>query len=316
MNDILGKILPLLFLIAFGHYIGRKNFFGDEGFSKLQNFILNTALPCVLFSTFFSMEIEFSYLWVSTAFFVLMVLLFSLGFITAKVLHIKDVFFPYYTTTFGFGTMALPFFATLYGSENLKYISILGVGHEIFVAAIYFPLAQQLIAGKKFSVKTLGDALRSPFLIMTGAGLVLNISGLNDVMMLSAIGQGIVGTIGRIGSLSLTLTLIIVGYRLKFSNRNSLSRSLKFLAIRLVIVISVSLAFKQLVINQLIDPSPMFNAAYYILIWQHSSVTITMIVGQNCSAQEHELAINTFVLSALAGILFFVIYAFVSPPLV
>ncbi|HWP51569.1 MAG TPA: AEC family transporter, partial [Clostridia bacterium] len=74
MTEILGKVLPLLFLIALGYVLQHMQYFGEEAFFKLQSLVLNIALPCMLCTTFINLDVDVSYAWLSVAFFSLMII--------------------------------------------------------------------------------------------------------------------------------------------------------------------------------------------------------------------------------------------------
>lgn len=311
MTEILGKVLPLLFLIGLGYILQRMQYFGEEVFSKLQSLVLNIAIPCMLCTTFINLDVDVSYAWLSVAFFLLMILLLASGFVIYNIFSIKRSFFPFVLASFGFGTTSIPFYTSLFGQENLKYLSILGIGHEVFISLIYLPLAQMKLSGDKITPQRLLKALKSPFLIMTFLGLAIRIFGLREFLFNSALGLGLYGAIERLGSISLTLALVVIGYRLKFSDRTKLRESALYVGIRYAVSLSIAFFYKLIVIDRLIAPNPLFDAAYFILLSQHGSIALTVLVGQNCSQEDHEVVINTFVLNTIIGILLFVGYSFI-----
>ena len=310
MTEILGKVLPLLFLIAMGYVLQRLQFFGEEAFFKLQSLVLNIAIPCLLCTTFINLDIDVSYAWLSVAFFALMVILLIVGFVIYKLFPIKRSFFPFLLTSFGFGTTSIPFYVALFGEKNLKYLSILGDGHEIFIALVFLPLAQMFLSGKRITPYRLFGSLKNPFLVMTFVGLFIRAFGLRELLFHSALGLGFYGAIERLGAISLTLTLVIIGYRLKFSSKKNLMESVLYVGIRYAVSLSIAFVYKLVVVNRLIAPSPLFDAAYFILLSQHSSIALTVLVGQNCTREDHEVVTNAFVLNTIVGILIFLVYSF------
>ncbi|WMJ84605.1 AEC family transporter [Oscillospiraceae bacterium LTW-04] len=309
MTEILGKVLPLLFLIALGYILQRMQFLGEEAFFKLQSLVLNIALPCMLCITFINLDVDVSYAWLSVAFFSLMVILLVLGFVIYRIFPIKRSFFPFLLTSFGFGTTSIPFYVALFGQENLKYLSVLGVGHEVFIALVFLPLAQMCLSGEKITPYQLLRSLKNPFLVMTFMGLIIRVFGLRELLFNNALGLGLYGAIERLGAISLTLTLVIIGYRLQLSNRKNLVESVLYVVVRYAVSLSVAFAFKLIIIDNLIAPNPLFDAAYFILLTQHSSISLTVLVGQNCAREDHEVVTNTFVINTVVGILIFLVYS-------
>lgn len=74
--------------------------------------------------------------------FLIQLLLLGLGFLTARLFHFKRRFAPLYPCAFAFGFMAIPLFSTVFGLENMGYLTSMGVGHELFIGLVFMPVAR------------------------------------------------------------------------------------------------------------------------------------------------------------------------------
>lgn len=310
MTEVLGKISPLFALLLFGWLLQRVQYFEEVSYQRIQNIVLNIAIPCMLFNSFIHMDMHARYALVSLGYFGFMLLLLALGFLLYRLLHLRHRFFPFMLTSFGFGTLGLPLYITLFGEENAQYISILGVGHEFFIALVFLPLAQAYFSGEKFDVKQGLRSLLNPSLIMVGLALLIRSLGLNWLLTDNFIGIGIAGAIGSLGSLTLILTLIMVGYRLKLSDRSKLKTSAAYVLIRFAATAGIGTLYRIWVVDPLFgSPNILFDHAYNILLFQHGSIALTAFVGRYCPREDQEIINNVFVLNVLGGFLLYTLYA-------
>lgn len=308
MTEVLGRVAPLLVLIGFGYILQRWQYFEDTSYQRLQHFLINICIPCLLFASFVKMEFHASYAWVSISYFLLMTALLAVGFLLQRLFRFKYRFFPFLLSSFGFGTMGLPLFSSMFGLENVEYISVLGIGHEFFIAVVFLPLAQTYFSAQKLQARQVAKALLNPTMVMVVLALAINFSGLTQVLSSNVLGVGLLGAISSLGGLTLVLALILIGYRLKFSDKGNLRVSCGYAAMRFGVTIILGIAYQLWVLNPLTGGQPLFNHAFYILLFQHSSILLTTIVGRYCPRQDQEVVNNTFVLTVLGGLALFIAY--------
>lgn len=306
--NVLGKIMPLIFLILFGYILQRLRYFEEVSFNRLQNFILKVAIPCLLFTAFVNMQVDKSHLLVSAGIFLLLLLLLGVGYVLYRLLHIKHDFFMFFLTTFGFGTVGFPLFSNIFGLANADYMALIGVGHEFFAAGVYFPILQFYFSGARPELRSILKALASPSMIMVALGMLICLSGLKPVLMSNFIGEGLLGAISKLGDVTLALTLVLVGYRLRLQDKSDLKISAVYSAIRLAVTLAVGIAFKELLLDVLVPPAALLDHAFYTLILQHSSIMLLVFVGQYRPMKDQIIINNSFVLNMAAGIILFFLY--------
>ncbi|MDO4581850.1 MAG: hypothetical protein Q4B96_04635 [Bacillota bacterium] len=304
MEVILDKLIPLCFLIIFGVCLRRGDYFEETAYARLQNFIVNVCIPCMMFSSFCDFALDLRYLAIVGCFFLLMGIYMAVGYAAYKLLHLSCDFFPFFVTAFGFGFMGLPLFVTVFGAENAGYITVLGMGHELFIAIVFLPLLQVVMAGKGFQPRQVGKSLASPLMIMVAAGLLSQFTGLTPLLQANVIGAGLLSAIDALGGLTLVLAMVLIGYRLNFSDTANLRVSAGYALARMAINLGVGALFKLLVLDRVsagmeIAASPLFNHGFYLIIVQFSSLLLVMFVGNYRSRREQEIVNNATVITML-----------------
>ena len=306
--DALREILPLIFLVLFGALLQRLRFFEEHTFKQLQNFLLRVTIPCLLFTAFVSMEFDAIHTIVSVGMFFFMVALLLVGVLLYRILPIKHDFFMFYLTTFGFGTVGFPVFLEIFGLENISAMAMLGIGHEVFVAGVFFPAMHMYYNGRGKSGGSLAKAFLTPAMIMLALGALISIGNMRPVIAGNFIGGSILDTISRVGDLTLVIALVLSGYRLQFSDRSCIKTSAMYSALRLVVTIGLGILFKTFFLDLTASPLPLLEHAFYILIFQHSSIMLLVFVGLHRPIEDQVVANNSFVINLVSGIVLFFLY--------
>lgn len=306
--NVLGKIMPLIFLILFGHVLQRLHYFEETTFNRLQNFILKVTIPCMLFTAFVNMQVDRSHIWVSVSMFFYLIILLAAGLLLYRALHIKHDFFIFFFACFGFGTVGFPIFVDLFGLQNADYMALIGVGHELFVAGVYIPALQFYFSGAKPGWRSIAKTLLSSTMIMVALGLIICLTGLKPVIAGNFIGEGLLAAISRLGELTLALALVLTGYRMRLHDKADLKISALYAALRLAVTLSLGLVFKKLFMDALLPPSAMLDHAFYTLILQHGSIILMVYVGQYRTMEDQIVINNSFVLNMAAGVILFFLY--------
>ena len=60
-TQIINQVLPILMLIFLGYWIRYKRFLTEVTIDELRKIVVNLALPAVLFISFLSIELKWSY---------------------------------------------------------------------------------------------------------------------------------------------------------------------------------------------------------------------------------------------------------------
>ena len=234
-TQIINQVLPILLLIFLGYWIRHKAFLAEGTIDELRKIVVNLALPAVLFISFLSIDLKWSYFIIFGVLFFLCILLFLLGNLIRKQCNIRYAYFPYLITGFEYGMLGISLFGAAYGLEKIGYIAVVDLGHEIFIWFVFLPLLLIKRDGAQDPKGILKSFLSSPVIIAILASLFLNAIGVKDLLYQLPITGAIISALGFLGNLTVPLILIIVGYGIKI-DRDGLGEALLVTAIRLGIL--------------------------------------------------------------------------------
>lgn len=132
--------------------------------------------------------------WAGRRTFLIQLLLLGLGFSPRACSISKRRFAPLYPCAFAFGFMAIPLFSTVFGLENMGYLTSMGVGHELFIGLVFMPVARIYLKGETAGPRQIGKNLLSPLFVAL-PGLALQLLGIRDAVSATDLGGGVIDTI-------------------------------------------------------------------------------------------------------------------------
>ena len=211
-------IVPILVTVCLGMLSRRKNLITPEGVNGLQQFVLNIALPCLVFNSVLTAKVGVESIGV-------MVLLFPflLG-TTLWAFRRGRVKYPYRNLPMMFcaqesGMLGIPLFLILFGSAQIYHMVIL----DLTQAILFHPTVAILSSDtgeNQNGGEILKKVLKSPLVIMVLIALGLNLTGAGALLLQSGIGQVITETMSFLGQPVSALMIFSVGYNLSLSAEN------------------------------------------------------------------------------------------------
>ncbi|MGO1479341.1 AEC family transporter [Senegalia sp. (in: firmicutes)] len=308
MSEIISKIIPIFLLIALGYIIKQKNLVKQETMNELKDGVINIALPALLFITFRDMTLKKEYFLVMIATFILLIVLYRAGILINKIKAISHPLVPFVTTSFTFGLLGIPLFASVFGMENLEKISIFGVAHEFFVWFVFYTLLKMKFSNERFSRDTIKGFISSPLVISIILGLLLNILGLDKIFFENTLFMGIDITLNYLSNIATPIILIIIGFGLKL-NKIYLKQSMKLFAIRITTILVIGYIFKIFIINKIISNDPLLDYAYFTFLILPPPLSLSLFVDKYAGREYSEIANNVVVIHTIVCVIMFVIFA-------
>lgn len=310
--QIINRVLPILLLLSLGYGIRIKEFLAPTTIEDLRKFVVNIALPSVLFISFLEIELKSDYFVIFGFTFLLCILLFLLGRLLKNQLNIQYEYFPYLTTGFEYGMLGISLFGSAYGLSRIGFIAVVDLGHEIFIWFVFLPLLLMKRDGRQ-SLAGIGRSFAtSPVVIAILASLVLNVLGMAETLYELPATGAILSTFELLGSLTIPLILVIVGYGIKFS-QHGLKDSLLVVLIRLAILIPLALAFNRLIINDLLELDPFFEAAIFTLLILPPPFIVPLYARRDLIAAEKQYINNVLMVHTVISIAVYIIYFALNP---
>ena len=235
--SVAAVIAPIFITVYLGMVARKKALITPEGVQGLQQFVLNMALPCLIFNSILTAKVGAESLAIMG-----MLFPFVLG-VTLWAFLIGKKKYPYKNLPMMFGAqesgmLGIPLFLILFGSVNVYHMVIL----DLTQAIVGHPTIAIVSCDAGDSPKP-GEILKkvftSPLVIACLIALGLNLSGAGTLLLESGIGQVVTEVTTFLGQPVSTLMIFSVGYNLSLSAENR-GEILKLCLLRLTIFSAIA----------------------------------------------------------------------------
>lgn len=312
MIEIFAKTIPIFVTIGLGIYFRKTNFISTDTIEEMKKLIIQLCLSAVLFLSFYNMELKSEYFILSFVVVILFISMFFIGKLLKNINFFNHKMLPFVTTSCTFGLLGIPLYTTVYGIENLGYLSVFGIGHEVFVWLIFYVHMKLHFANEKFSTDTILGFLKSPMIISILLGLSFNATGFKNLLDSNSIATGLIASVEMISKITTPMILITIGYNLKFDIGYT-RQSLIFILARFVVMFVVGYAFKILLIDKIIETNPLIDMAYFTLLVIPPPSSLPLFVSEYISKKDGELVNNMVVINTIISIFIFVVAVVINP---
>ena len=235
--SVAAVIAPIFITVYLGMVARKKALITPEGVQGLQQFVLNMALPCLIFNSILTAKVGAVSLAIMGMLFpfVLGVTLwaFRKGMKKYRYKNLPMIFGAQES-----GMLGVPLFLILFGSANVYHMVIL----DLTQAIVGHPTIAIVSCDAGDSPKP-GEILKkvftSPLVIACLIALGLNLSGAGTLLLESGIGQVVTEVTTFLGQPVSTLMIFSVGYNLSLSAENR-GEILKLCLLRLTIFSAIA----------------------------------------------------------------------------
>lgn len=211
-------VLPILLSVLLGMLARKKEILSSVEVQGLQTFVLNICLPCLLLRSCLTADLGPQTL-TSMAMLIPFLLLSTLwAFFKGR----KQ--FPYHNLPMLMccketGMIGLPMFMLLFGTENAFYMGVLDLAQAPLVYLVMGILSSA--DGKSASGwDILKQMLRSPLMLTSLTGIVLNLLGVWDWLQAVGAGTAVTETLGFLSQPVSMIMLFCVGYYFSLGREN------------------------------------------------------------------------------------------------
>ncbi len=310
--QIINRVLPILLLLSLGYWIRLKNFLSPSTIDDLRKFVVNITLPAVLFISFLDIALKSAYFVIFGFTFLLCILLFFLGRLLQRQLNIQHEYFPYLTTGFEYGMLGISLFGSAYGLSHIGNIAVVDLGHEIFIWFVFLPLLLMKRDGKQSLLGIGRSFLTSPVVVAILASLLLNVLGTAKTLYELPVTGAIMATLQTLGTLTIPLILVIVGYGIKFDT-HGLKESLLVVFLRLALLIPLALVVNIFVIRTLLQLDAFFEAAVFTLLILPPPFIVPLYARRGLATAEKQYINNVLMVHTIVSIAIYIIYFALNP---
>lgn len=308
---IINRVLPILILLGLGYWIRRAGFLKPETIEDLKKIVVNLALPAVLFISFLNIELQTRYLVIFVVIFGICVALLMLGYWIRRQARIEQTYFPFLTTGFEYGMLGISLFGSAYGLENIGYIAIVDLGHEIFIWFVFLALLLIKRDGLTQPTQLVGAFLTAPVIIGILAGIGFNILNAQETLYDSAITGALMSVLELLSNLTIPLILIIVGYGIQL-DLSEIRKTAGIIGLRLGILIPLALLLNAVLIRELLDLEAAFEAALFTLFILPPPFIIPLYMASD-AGDEKRYVNNVLMVYSVVTILIFTVYVAFNP---
>ncbi len=258
-----GKLLPIIVIVLIGMLLQKVKEITPEVIAGLKFILINVGLPCVLFLSFVRTEFEYKYIFLFIIVFFMCCVLHGAGLLFKRWLPYK--FIPWFFSGYEFGLVGIALFTAIWGKENLPLVTLIGLGHEIFIWFVYAPMLEYANS-RKLSLKHIAKSfITSPIIIGILLGIGFNLTGLIEVIDQTIIGQSVLSTIDTLSLITVPLILLVVGYSLTFDDVKW-KQSFYYIVMRLALSLTVGSLAYFLIITIIGNMDPMFTKLFFGLL--------------------------------------------------
>lgn len=310
-TEVVNRILPVLFLIALGYWIRRRQFLPERTIDDLRKIAANLALPSVLFLSFLNTDLQTKYVIIFVTLFLLCVGLLFLGRTLQRAWNVQRIYFPFLMTGFEYGMLGVSLFGSAYGLEDIGYIAVMDLGHELFIWFVFLAFLLMVRDGLQRPSQLAGAFFTSPVVIGILAGIVLNVLGAREFLYERPVTGALMATLEFLSNLIIPLILIIVGYGIHL-DRAGVKEAAVVIAVRLAILIPLALLLNRVLIRGLLDLEPPFEAALFTLLILPPPFIIPLYMRTDLPG-ERRMVNNVLTLYTLVSVAVFAAYFVLGP---
>jgi len=311
VTEIINRVLPIILLIALGFWTRRSGFLTPRTIDELRKIVVNLALPAVLFIAFLNVELESRYAVVVVTTFLLGIVLFLLGRALQPRFGAQHGYFPFLMTGFEAGMLGISLYGAAYGLDHVGSFAIVDLGHEIFIWFVFLALLLAKRDGTRNSRALFASFIRSPVVVAIIAGIALNLAGARDVLYDAPIMGGVMNTLAFIGTLTVPLILLVVGYGIQL-DREGIKEAATPVAVRAAILLPLALILPPLLMGRLLGTDAYAQAALFTLLILPPPFIIPLYMKPDAD-DERRYVNNVLSLYTVVSIVVFIAYVSLNP---
>jgi len=289
--------LPVILLVALGNLLSRLRFFSPGTADDVKRLVVNLTLPLLLFNAFAATDFETRFLIIVGVVFLLCAVVLFAARLLRPAAGIPSPYFPFLMTGFEAGMMGYAIFGALYGLESIGAFAIIDLGQVLFVFLVLVPALQRTQSRRLAFSEALLALLKTPVIVAILLGILFNLSGLYAWMLSWAVTAGVIQATTVMGSVTMPLVALVLGYELRLKPDNLL-QPLKTIGFRLLAWVPLGLLFNALVIDRLLDLPRIYHAAVMVMFILPPPFVAPLFM-RAASDQDRDYVLNSLSLAVL-----------------
>ncbi|MCT1796416.1 AEC family transporter [Helcococcus kunzii] len=221
--DALNTLMPVFFMLILGYISKRKGWISEEQKNGANALVFNILFPIMIFNLMAGAKFDASKIGIILYVLIVFIVEFAIGkIVTPKLTPKYSHFASYLITVVEGGNVSLPLYLSIVGiSSNTVIYDIAGVT----MCFIIFPF---IVSKEASTTSDKGEMLKkifsNTFVIAVLLGLLLNITGIYEKLLLSSFGKMISSTLSQAMQPiipTILSTLVILGFFIFFPTQMS-----------------------------------------------------------------------------------------------
>lgn len=294
MNEafaIIAKVLPVIFLIILGHLLSRFSVISQKTVDDLKKLVVNLTLPALLFMAFADTAFEAKYLLIVLAVFASCAVMLILAGVLRKPLKITNPYWPSLFAGFETGMMGYSIFVAVYGATEMYKLAIMDLGQVTFVFFVLVSVLRRINGETAGVVSLIKSFLKSPVILSIIFGIIAGLIGLPVLLEANSVGGAVLETLNLIGSLTMPLICLVIGYEMRI-DKADLARPFLTALGRIIILLGLAFIINKILIAGLLGLDQTFEIALYTLFMLPPPFVIPIYMSGR-KAQDKQLILNT-----------------------
>lgn len=302
--SVLKIVLPLIVSLGIGYFARKRDIFSAEAIEGMKAFVMQFALPAMLFGLFFTAEYSASILLFAVTMFTLGFVGLGAGFLIGRMLPKQSPMLRYMTTGWEVGMLGYALYGLLFGVENLRFLAVMDFGHVLFIFSGFIAaLNIRMGCSPKESAKALLTN-PIPWAMITGASLA--IFGVSRALAPSGVTELIKSLCDFISAPLSCIILVVVGYGIEFNKKNFATAAISVLIRWLVCAALCVAAF--LFIGAFIPLSDAMRWAIIILFITPAPYILTMFTLNEQERADVSMSLSLQTMVTVIVFIFIVIF--------
>lgn len=231
-------VMPIFVVVFLGVMARKRQVVTAKDVQGVQNCVVKFCLPCVLFNACLSAQISMESIASMILVFASVVLtsLWAFRFGRKKFPYHN---FPMFYSAMETGMLGIPLFMILFGAEQIYRMSVLDVAQAV-VGILAMAILSTNTDGALGPGAVAKKVMSSPLLIMAALGLVLNLSGIADLLRPSGILEIVTACTEFLAQPVSVLMIFSVGYNFSME-QESRRKVLQAASLRFVVFAGIGI---------------------------------------------------------------------------
>ncbi len=236
-------LFPVFAMIALGTVSRIKGWVTPQQKDGANHIVFNILFPIMIFNILLTAKVNAQTVFIVGYVFIAFCLTLFIGTLVSRFTGSKTAHFsPYLLTTVEGGNVALPLFTSIVGMAYASHTVIFDIAGSLLAFIIVPVLVAKSTAASPDKKVLLKQIFTNSFVIAVLAGLLLNVTGIYDLLSQSAWLDLYTKTVSQMTGPIVGMILFIIGYNLKI-NPETLSDLLKLLLVRLILFMAIIAGF-------------------------------------------------------------------------